>query len=76
MIDNKIADKISKVSRSLPQNNSETVTNEHDKEIPKEKYISPEKAIKLLTIWDWYKSIIMEYQRIINLLDNTSNQLS
>ena len=76
MIDNKIADKISKVSRSLPQNNSETVTNEHDKEIPKEKYISPEKAIKLLTIWDWYKSIIMEYQKIINLLDNTSNQLS
>ena len=76
MIDNKIANKISKVSRSLPQNNSETVTNEHDKEIPKEKYISPEKAIKLLTIWDWYKSIIMEYQRIINLLDNTSNQLS
>ena len=76
MIDNKIADKISKVWRSLPQNNSETVTNEHDKEIPKEKYISPEKAIKLLTIWDWYKSIIMEYQKIINLLDNTSNQLS
>ena len=24
------------------QNNSETVTNEHDKEIPKERYISPE----------------------------------
>ena len=76
MIDNKIADKISKVSRSLPQNNSETVTNEHDKEIPKERHISPKKDIKLLTIWDWYKRIIMEYQTIINLLDNTSNQLS
>ena len=25
------------------KNNSETNTNEHDKEIPKEKYISPEK---------------------------------
>ena len=76
MIDNKIADKISKVSRSLPQNNSETVTNEHDKEIPKERHISPKKDIKLLKIWDWYKRIIMEYQTIINLLDNTSNQLS
>ena len=28
------------------QNNSETVTNEHDKEIPKERYISPEERQK------------------------------
>ena len=31
LICNKIADKIIKVPRSSPQNNSETVTNEHDK---------------------------------------------
>ena len=30
------------VSKNSQQNNSETVTNEHDKEIPKERYISPE----------------------------------
>ena len=50
LITNKIADtvaksyegKITKVSKTLSQNNSETVTNEHDKEIPKERYISPE----------------------------------
>ena len=34
MTDNKIANKITKVSRSSPQNNSETITDEHDKEIP------------------------------------------
>ena len=36
MIGNKIANKITKVSKSLQQNNSETGTNENDKEIPKE----------------------------------------
>ena len=42
-IGNKIDNRITKVSKSLQQNNSETVTNEHNKEIPKEKYVSPEK---------------------------------
>ena len=43
MIGKKIADKITKVSRSSPQYNSETVANEHDKEIPKERYNSPDR---------------------------------
>ena len=30
------------------QNNSETVTNEHDKEIPKERYISPEERQEII----------------------------
>ena len=38
---NKSANKITKVSRNSLQNNPETITNEHDKEIPKERYISP-----------------------------------
>ena len=54
MIVNKIDDavaksyngKITKVSK-----NSEAVTNENDREIPKKRYISPEKK-KLLMIWD------------------------
>ena len=33
LIGNEIADRIAKVSKTLPQNNSETTTNEHDKEI-------------------------------------------
>ena len=33
--------KITKVSNNSQQNNSETVTNKNDKEIPKEIYISP-----------------------------------
>ena len=34
------ADIITKVSKNWQQNNSETVTNENDKEIRKERYIS------------------------------------
>ena len=34
--------KITKVSKSSQQNNSEKVTNENDKEITKERYISTE----------------------------------
>ena len=39
---NKIANKITKFSKKSQQYNSETVTNEHDKEILKEKCVSPE----------------------------------
>ena len=47
---NKIADKITKRSRPSPRTNSETVTNERGKEIPKERSISPDR--KLLMIVD------------------------
>ena len=45
---NDIADKITKVSKNSSQNNSGTVTNEHDKEIPKERYIFPEEREKFI----------------------------
>ena len=56
LIGDKIADtvaksydgKTTKVSRSLPSNNSEKIINEHDKEIPKERYISPEEVHKII----------------------------
>ena len=38
LIDNNVADRI----RSSAQSNSETITNEHDKEVSKERRISPE----------------------------------
>ena len=47
LIGNKIANRITKVSKNSPQNNSETVKNEHDKEIPEERYISPEERQKI-----------------------------
>ena len=43
MIGNKVASKVTKVSKNSQQNNSETARNENDKEMPKERYISPEK---------------------------------
>ena len=41
LIDTKIASKITKVSKNSQQINSEAVTNEHAKEIPKGKYVFP-----------------------------------
>ena len=39
LISNKIADKITKISRNSQQNRPVTVTSEHDKEIPEKRYI-------------------------------------
>ena len=52
-IGNKIADKITKASRRLPQNSPEVVKNKtkylgFDKEIPKERYISPGKRQRII----------------------------
>ena len=81
---NKNSDKIKKVSRTLTQNCLESVTNEtgkveQDKEVPKERYISPE--IRKRIIDDLIDKIIddgliMEYQKIIIILDNTPSQPS
>ena len=43
MIGNKIAIRITKVSKDSREKNSEIVTNERDKEMPKERFISSEK---------------------------------
>ena len=48
MFGNKTADKITKVSKKSQQNNSETVSNENDKEIPGETYISIEKRQNII----------------------------
>ena len=40
--------KITKISKTSLQNNSETVTNEYDKEIAKERYISPKQRQKII----------------------------
>ena len=42
LLGNKIAENIAKISKESQENNSEIVTNEDDKEIPKEIYIFPE----------------------------------
>ena len=58
MIGNKIADavaksydhRITKILKNPQQNNLETITNEYNKEIPKERHISPEERQKILMI--------------------------
>ena len=54
----KTANIITKVSKNSQQNNSETVTNENDKEIPKEIYILPEERQKII---DNLRSIMISY---------------
>ena len=46
MTGNKIADKITKISRRSQKKNLETVANENDNEIPEGRYISPEESQK------------------------------
>ena len=53
MIVNKIASKTTKVSRSIQQNNQETVESEtesigFDREIAKERYMSPKERQKII----------------------------
>ena len=64
LIDNKIADKITKILRNSLQNNSETITYEEEnirlnRGIQRGSYISPEKNKKLLMIYYYYNSIII-----------------
>ena len=49
LIGNQTDDEITKISKTSPQSSSKTVTNEaenieHDDEIPKERYVSPEET--------------------------------
>ena len=48
MIGNKIGNKVTGVSKNSQLNDSETATNAYDKEIPKERYMSPEKRQKII----------------------------
>ena len=45
---NETDNRITEVSRSSTQNNLEKLADEHDKEIPKERYISPEERQKII----------------------------
>ena len=48
LVGNKIADRITEISKNSQQNNLETITNKNDKEIPEERYISPEERQKII----------------------------
>ena len=70
-----MANRITKVSQSLPQNNSETITNEHDKEIPKERYISPDKRQEIIDDLRLIQQCNNGISKNNNLLHDTSNQI-
>ena len=48
LIDNKISIRITNFSKNSQQNNSENVTNESDKEMPKKRYIFRKKDRKFV----------------------------
>ena len=58
------AEKIIKISKTSQHNNSETVTNEHDKEILKERYLSPEERQKIIDDVRLNNFINMEHQNM------------
>ena len=79
----KIADKITRVSKTSPTSNSET----NEEGIFRERYMFPElwqkiiddlrlkeKKLKKENYWWSEINTIMEYEKIINLLKNTPNQ--
>ena len=75
LIGNKIADKVTKVSRNSSQNGSGRVANETeniglDKEIPKERCISPEKRQKIDNVKDL--DVVMLLHILIEYSDNYS----
>ena len=59
LIGNKTSNRITKVSKCSPQNNSETITNEDDEEISRERYISPngKKLLDYVSPYDYEKNI-------------------
>ena len=68
-------------SRTSTQSCARTVKNkaenfEHDREYLRKDIYLQKKDRKSFMILDLYKSIVMEYQKLINLLDNTANQTS
>ena len=73
LIGNEIADKITSISKK----SSKELQNQDEIEIPKERltYLQ-KKDNKLLMNYDQYNNIILEYQKIINLIGNTPDQLS
>ena len=48
MTGNKIANQITKIAKNSKQNISETVTNDHHKEIPEERYVSSKKKQQII----------------------------
>ena len=48
LIGSKIANRITKVSKTSQQNNSDTNTNENGKELPKERYVSLEERQQII----------------------------
>ena len=70
LIEYKIANKIIKVSKNSHENDSEKVTNQHDKEIPKGKDVSPEERQEIIDELR-LKGIIMEYQKVLKVSKNS-----
>ena len=68
--------KITKVLSNSQENLSETVTNVHDKEIAKEKYISSEEMLKIicgLRLISWYKNGISKTDKFVRQYTKSNN---
>ena len=71
--------KLLSFSRTSPQNDSQSLSNETENSKCDKKYLKEDlylqlKDKKLLMIWDQYKSVILKYQKIMNFLGKKMTQ--
>ena len=82
MIGNAIANEITKVSKTSPQNSSETVESQTenkrcDREILKKNYIHlKKKRHKIIDDLRLIKNLVTEYEKVKKHFDNTPNETS
>ena len=75
MLGNKIYNKITKSAIKSEQNNPATNANEHDKEIPKEKYKSPEERQETVDemVLKQYNKGISKNNKIVRQFNKSTN---
>ena len=76
LICNKIADKITIVSKKSSVEKSKKSHSEDELEVPKKRYRYAEERQQIIDKLGQYNNMIMKYQKITSLLDNASNQSS
>ena len=72
---NKIANGSTGISKDLQQNMSEADANEHDKEIPNKRYISPEERRKLYNNGILYNNGVSKNNKFVRPYTKSTNQI-
>ena len=72
---NKIANRSTGISKDSQQNMSEIDVNDHDTEIPNERYISPEERHKLYNNGIFYNNGVSKANKFVRPYTKSTNQI-